>query len=137
MQNTIKSLYDNDLTTYEIADIIGKSQWYVHNQLIALGVQMRAPGRKAVNYDSDILNMYVNQNMSMRQISRKLKVSIGVINRTLKKWSVVIEHRTNTKIHSCNRDIVHYMADNDYTIHDIASKMHVSLATIYRNIKTI
>jgi hypothetical protein len=85
----MRRLYvDEELTTYEIANLAGTSSGTVWKRLVDAGVQMRPRGVKPRLSDDELRHLYVDQRLSTVQIAERTGMSTSGVTAALQRAGI-------------------------------------------------
>lgn len=87
----LKLYLEDNKTIREIAAIVDSSYYYVRNYLHDLGCVRAKNELRIINIDEELLKkLYINDCMSVLEISSKIGVSYSVVQKTLKKIGILL-----------------------------------------------
>lgn len=122
---------DENRTTTEIAERVGRTRWWVSTRLEAAGVQLKPGGARRLDVDEHrIIEQYVGQRRSMNSIGAELDVGLSVVERVLEDHQVVIRDRAASIARIDGDELRRLYVDEQMPTGEIAARLAMSTSGV-------
>ena len=127
LEDIISNYIESNMTIRDIAKKYNVNDAVIRRVLVKNKIRIKTShelvfGYNILDYKDDIINMYIQNKMSLSQISKYFNISVGTVSNNLKKWGIKIRNISES-IDAKPKDNVRIWNSNYVTVYDKGSNI--------------